>query len=372
MAEFITKCPQCSTDLQAQDEWIGMEVECPQCNAVFEIISPFAAIPDITQCGEHTVAETEKEGSFTFVCPSCGSVEELPYKLLGTAYECQSCFEKRTAAATTERDCPFCGKTVKNHAKICKHCKQDLSNVPSSTPLQEKLFIFICPECDTIAELPESMIGEKYECKSCCESSVATEAIERKCPYCGEMIKIKATICKHCKKKISQVCSAQNKTDYVSQIKNHASHYTENVKDFFYNTIKPFFIANMPLCLIASVLAIVISAVIATSYSVSNNNSVSNNEISVSVTVKKWFIGVGESWKYGCDYKLYANEKLIASRSSRDMSISFFNVSVPKGAVLRATMEAKNGFGGIELHEGPKTGKIKAQYSKQHIEIECW
>ena len=98
----------------------------------------------------------------------------------------------------------------------------------------------------------------------------------------------------------------------------------------------------------------------------------SNNEISVSVTVKKWFIGVGESWKYGCDYKLYANEKLIASRSSRDMSISFFNVSVPKGAVLRATMEAKNGFGGIELHEGPKTGKIKAQYSKQHIEIECW
>ena len=118
MAEFITKCPHCSTDLQAQDEWIGMEVECPQCNAVFEIISPFAAIPDITQCGEHTVAETEKEGSFTFVCPSCGSVEELPYELLGAEYECQSCFEKHTAVATTERNCPFCGKTVKYHAKI--------------------------------------------------------------------------------------------------------------------------------------------------------------------------------------------------------------------------------------------------------------
>lgn len=199
MAEFITKCPHCSTDLQVQDEWIGMEVECPQCNAVFEIISPFAAIPDITQCGEHTVAETEKEGSFTFVCPSCGSVEELPYELLGAEYECQSCFEKHTAAATTERDCPFCGKTVKYHAKICKYCKQDLSKVPASTPQQEKLFIFICPECDTVAELPESMIGKEYECNLCCESSIAREAEERKCPVCGEKIKIKATVCKHCK-----------------------------------------------------------------------------------------------------------------------------------------------------------------------------
>ena len=37
MAEFITKCPHCSTDLQAQEEWIGMEVECPQCRKTFAI-----------------------------------------------------------------------------------------------------------------------------------------------------------------------------------------------------------------------------------------------------------------------------------------------------------------------------------------------
>lgn len=129
MAEFITKCPQCSTDLQAQDEWIGMEVECPQCNAVFEIISPFAAIPDITQCGEHTVAETEKEGSFTFVCPSCGSVEELPYKLLGTAYECKSCCESSVATEAIERKCPYCGEMIKIKATICKHCKQKIKPI---------------------------------------------------------------------------------------------------------------------------------------------------------------------------------------------------------------------------------------------------
>ena len=202
MAEFITKCPHCNSDLQVQDEWVGMEVECPECNAVFEIISTTEASPDKTQREEQSVAETEKEGSFTFVCPSCGSVEELSSELLGTDYECQACFEKHTATATTERNCPFCGKTVKYHAKICKYCKSDLSKVPLSTPQQEKFFIFICPECDTVAELPESMIGEKYECNSCCETSIVKEAEERKCPSCGEKIKIKATICKHCKANI--------------------------------------------------------------------------------------------------------------------------------------------------------------------------
>ncbi len=35
MAEFITKCPHCSTELQVKDEWIGMEIECPQCKEKF-------------------------------------------------------------------------------------------------------------------------------------------------------------------------------------------------------------------------------------------------------------------------------------------------------------------------------------------------
>ena len=39
MAEFITKCPHCNVELQAQDEWIGMEVECPQCQKMFTITS---------------------------------------------------------------------------------------------------------------------------------------------------------------------------------------------------------------------------------------------------------------------------------------------------------------------------------------------
>ena len=35
MAEFITKCPHCNAELQVQDEWIGMELECLQCRQKF-------------------------------------------------------------------------------------------------------------------------------------------------------------------------------------------------------------------------------------------------------------------------------------------------------------------------------------------------
>ena len=37
MAEFNTKCPHCSAELQAQEEWIGMEVECPDCKKTFTV-----------------------------------------------------------------------------------------------------------------------------------------------------------------------------------------------------------------------------------------------------------------------------------------------------------------------------------------------
>ena len=45
MAEFITKCPHCNSELQVQDEWIGMEVECPICHNKFVIANP-TAVPD--------------------------------------------------------------------------------------------------------------------------------------------------------------------------------------------------------------------------------------------------------------------------------------------------------------------------------------
>ena len=35
MAEFLAKCPHCSSDLQMQDKWVNLEVECPICKNKF-------------------------------------------------------------------------------------------------------------------------------------------------------------------------------------------------------------------------------------------------------------------------------------------------------------------------------------------------
>ncbi len=204
MIKFETTCPHCGTVLTAQDDWIGMEVECPQCKQVFPIRDN-PSEPDPT-----CAVQTDNGGTFTFVCPDCNAVAELPKNLLGQQYECQMCFETHIAEVTTERQCPYCGLTVKYHATVCKFCKADLTKLPpsASTPKQEETFIFICPECDAVEFLPVSMKGKQYECKECCETIIAEPAEERKCPHCGKMIKIKAAICKHCQKSVNPLTSS--------------------------------------------------------------------------------------------------------------------------------------------------------------------
>ena len=114
-----TKCPHCHAGLQIQAEWIGMNVECPQCKREFKIQQDSAA-------GAAPV-QTNSGGTFTFVCPSCNTAAELPNSLLGQQYECRRCFETCIAQAAAEKQCPYCGQPVKQHAKICKFCKADLS-----------------------------------------------------------------------------------------------------------------------------------------------------------------------------------------------------------------------------------------------------
>ena len=167
MAEFITKCPHCNSELQVQDEWIGMEVECPQCRKIFAINNSFA--------------QTETAEPAVVITPD---------------------------VAAGEKQCPFCGGVIKEQAVFCRHCKTNLNQ--TNAP-QEQNFIFICPECETVVELPESLKDKQYECSRCCETSIAKETVDRNCPFCGEKIKIKATVCKHCKQKITPITSAVKK-----------------------------------------------------------------------------------------------------------------------------------------------------------------
>ena len=248
MAEFITTCPHCSAELQVQDEWVGMEVECPLCHKMFAINKSSAQVEtekteavinsalaaDEKKCPfcngiikEQAIfckhcktdlnktapqAQTQVESHFIFICPECDTAMELPESMKDNEYECPCCCERSIAQETIERSCPLCGEKVKIKATVCKHCKQkikpiDTVNIPAESQQQmpSENFIFICPECNTVTELAESMRNKEYECPCCCESSIAAEALERDCPLCGEKVKIKATVCKHCKQKIKPI-----------------------------------------------------------------------------------------------------------------------------------------------------------------------
>ena len=149
MSEFKFYCPHCNQHLAATEEYIGCEIECPKCKKIFVCEKPPA--------------------NNTNVHPPHLSI--LP--------------------ATTKMP-------ITNNTNV----QQSALGANNAT------FLFICPECNTQATLPISTQGQSYECKACFETVIAQPATEKRCPHCDGLIKLQATICKHCKQSISP--KAQN------------------------------------------------------------------------------------------------------------------------------------------------------------------
>lgn len=140
MAEFETKCPHCGTALTVQEEWIGMELECPECKQTFPVqkdpvtVTPAPAVP----VQEPSPVQADNAGTFTFVCPSCNTMAELPNALAGKKYECKACCEESIAVPATEKKCPHCGQTIKIQAQRCKFCKKELSAGSLNDKIRQK------------------------------------------------------------------------------------------------------------------------------------------------------------------------------------------------------------------------------------------
>ena len=64
MAEFIQRCPYCDAEFEVQDEWLGMKVECPQCNQKFVIKKQVSIssgrIPKSNFYAEKQITNTER------------------------------------------------------------------------------------------------------------------------------------------------------------------------------------------------------------------------------------------------------------------------------------------------------------------------
>ena len=180
MSNFTTTCPHCNGKLETRSEWLGLELICPLCNKSF-------------------VLENDIQ-------------PEVP--------------------VAAEKDCPKCGEKINLQATRCKFCKSDLtlSSPETAAEMPVQKFTFICSECGTVAELPEALNGKEYECLSCCETVIALPATERPCPFCGEKIKIKAMVCKYCRKNVPAL-AAMNKPVISLQEKLHLPELNSKIQD---------------------------------------------------------------------------------------------------------------------------------------------
>ena len=93
-------------------------------------------------------------------------------------------------------------------------------------------------------------------------------------------------------------------------------------------------------------------------------------KIPITVVIEYHYALLGQYWKYGCDYRLYANDQIIATRTSKSMSETF-KVYVSGNAVLRAEMLAKNGMGGSEVYDSEWINEYKANYPHKIIKMPC-
>ncbi len=125
MAEFEAKCPHCGAELKMQDEWVGLEAECPNCKQHFTIAPPPEPQSSAADAAEQKAAESrpsaeppssklpEFESSFGSPSPGGQQSEKSESKFL---FPCPNCGRKIKALESRR------GRVVE-----CPHCKQSFT-----------------------------------------------------------------------------------------------------------------------------------------------------------------------------------------------------------------------------------------------------
>lgn len=164
MAEFSAKCPHCGQAITAEDDWKGLEAECPTCQKTL-ILEPIR----------------EEENVATVMPPD-------------------------------EKACPHCGQRIKKEAIFCKHCKTKL--------IDQKMQKITCQYCAETVEIPENshrgtlcpICGQELPLPQVVQTPQVAIAVQpqpppanrKPCPLCGEMIKADVDFCLFCKRDISK------------------------------------------------------------------------------------------------------------------------------------------------------------------------
>lgn len=104
--------------------------------------------------------------SFDVRCPQCGSVLEAEDDMIGMRLNCPSCSTEFSIAkpAKQMRECPYCGEEILAKAKKCKHCGEflDKSLKPTTPQLQQQL-----PSNQPVKHVTVEQTSKKYKLGGC-------------------------------------------------------------------------------------------------------------------------------------------------------------------------------------------------------------
>ena len=105
MALFVTKCQHCQKDITLDDQWAGLQVNCPICNGVITVSKPAAAVGaavgGVSTASPRMKLQIKKTddganqsagaNQFIFECPECNTRAVLPMNMFDQYYCCTHC-----------------------------------------------------------------------------------------------------------------------------------------------------------------------------------------------------------------------------------------------------------------------------------------
>ena len=153
---FELKCPKCGIIVEADSSLIGKSAECPDCKHIFTIEAPQNTQPEVPTPPinlihpapipptDFTAPQPQMPPKeFTFQCPQCSEIVELPGILRGREYRCQSCGAKYYAHPDPTQ-CIIINEPIQDALNFIKKYKPEFKlSTSTTTPKNFSFFLFV-------------------------------------------------------------------------------------------------------------------------------------------------------------------------------------------------------------------------------------